>query len=284
MSTVPPMLRALIDDAAVFPPGNAALADAVRAHRGHRSSPLTDLVGPLVVPAASLDDLVSIAATDAAAAPLDVALVGTAEELAVAAPQAAATSTLLLESLETRLPAATPEAVDLAVETLRTTSENATPTALELALPSHPLDAAWLAAADAAAARGVRVKLRTGGATAEAFPTPDTLATAIVALVERGIAFKCTAGLHHAVRAEDPATGLVHHGFLNVLLATRASLDRADLRTVAVVLEEQSAEVLMEDAGAVGPEALAEARTWFTSFGSCSIDEPVHDLRSLGLL
>ena len=27
MSTVPPMLRALVDDAAVFPPGNAALPD-----------------------------------------------------------------------------------------------------------------------------------------------------------------------------------------------------------------------------------------------------------------
>ncbi|MGH1561242.1 hypothetical protein [Mumia sp. DW29H23] len=284
MSTVPPWLRALVDDAAVFPPGNAALPDAVRAHQALRASPDADLVGPIVVPATSVDDLVAIVAGDDGATPLGVALVGTAEQVAIAGPQAAATPALLLESLQCRLPGATRDAVDLAVETLRTTGETTTPTALELPLAGEDLGAGWRDAAATAATHGVRVKLRTGGLSPDAFPTPRELATAITTLVGLGVPFQCTAGLHHAVRAEDPDDGLVHHGFLNVLLATRASLDDADLRTVSSVLEEMSADVLVEDVDALGAGALTEARRWFTSFGSCSTADPAADLRTLGLL
>ena len=55
MSTqVPPLLRGLIDDAAVFPPGNAPLPDAVAAHRMHRSAWYAEMIGPLLVPASML--------------------------------------------------------------------------------------------------------------------------------------------------------------------------------------------------------------------------------------
>lgn len=43
------MLVALVDDAAMFPPGNAAVAEAAAAHRDHRRSWFGPLVGPLVV-------------------------------------------------------------------------------------------------------------------------------------------------------------------------------------------------------------------------------------------
>jgi hypothetical protein len=46
---LPPLLRQLIDDAAVFPPGNAPLLEAVDAHRDHRRSWYRDLVGPLLI-------------------------------------------------------------------------------------------------------------------------------------------------------------------------------------------------------------------------------------------
>ena len=58
--TTPVLLRALVDDAAVFPPGNAALADAVTGHAVHRSAPYAGCVGPLLVPAASVADLVRV--------------------------------------------------------------------------------------------------------------------------------------------------------------------------------------------------------------------------------
>ncbi len=83
----------------------------------------------------------------------------------------------------------------------------------------------WLAALDELAAREISLKFRTGGVTADVFPTSRRLATCIEAALDRELPFKCTAGLHHAVRHRDESTGFEHHGFLNVLLATRACLD-----------------------------------------------------------
>ena len=48
-SNLPAPWRRLADDAATFPPGNAALPDAVAAHRERRSAPWADLVGRFVV-------------------------------------------------------------------------------------------------------------------------------------------------------------------------------------------------------------------------------------------
>jgi hypothetical protein len=136
----------------------------------------------------------------------------------------------------------------------------------------------WAKALDELAMREVRLKFRTGGVTAEAFPSPAELAAGIEAALDRELAFKCTAGLHHAVRHTDPATDLVHHGFLNVLLATRASLDGGDV--VAALTETDPGAI----ATAVKDADLEGARRWFTSFGSCSVLEPHHDLSEMGLL
>jgi hypothetical protein len=56
MST-PPLLRQLLDDAAVFPPGSASLPEAVESHREYRSTWYSDLVGPLLVPASQIKTL-----------------------------------------------------------------------------------------------------------------------------------------------------------------------------------------------------------------------------------
>jgi len=43
------------------------------------------------------------------------------------------------------------------------------------------------------------------------------------------VPFKCTAGLHHAVHHTDPATGFVHHGFLNIVAATARAIVGGDV-------------------------------------------------------
>jgi hypothetical protein len=101
--------------------------------------------------------------------------------------------------------------------------------------------------------------------------------------LDRELAFKCTAGLHHAIHHRDEATGLEHHGFLNVLLATRASLDGEGIDGVAAVLEETAGEELAGRLSA-DPDQAARTRRWFTSFGSCSVLEAHEDLVELGLL
>jgi hypothetical protein len=136
----------------------------------------------------------------------------------------------------------------------------------------------WLAAADELALRELPLKFRTGGVTADAFPTPAELAASIAAALDRELSFKCTAGLHHAVRQTDPGTGLTHHGFLNVLAATRACLDGTDTEAV---LAASDAKTLLEG---LDDDTLERTRRWFTGFGSCSVLEPHDDLVELGLI
>jgi hypothetical protein len=83
------------------------------------------------------------------------------------------------------------------------------------------------------------------------------------------------------VRHTDPANGFEHHGFLNVLVATRAALDGAPVDDVAGVLAVRDGSTLTRD---LDVDGLTSARRWFRSFGSCSIEEPIDDLRRLDLL
>ena len=67
------------------------------------------------------------------------------------------------------------------------------------------------------AAAGLRLKVRTGGLDADAFPSElERFASVISACVDAKVAFKLTAGLHHAVRHRALKTGFEHHGFLEI--------------------------------------------------------------------
>ena len=57
MTTLPAAWTGLVDDAAVFPPGDADLPDAVAAYDARRSEWYADLVGPLVVKDTQLPDV-----------------------------------------------------------------------------------------------------------------------------------------------------------------------------------------------------------------------------------
>ena len=139
----------------------------------------------------------------------------------------------------------------------------------------------WLAAADAVAEAESHLKFRTGGLEAHLFPDAATVAAWIDAALDRETSYKCTAGLHHAVRHRDHETGFEHHGFLNVLLATRRAFDGGTVAEVAEVLDDHYANDLVALART---SDLAGARRWFTSYGSCSVTEPLDDLLGLGLL
>ena len=146
------------------------------------------------------------------------------------------------------------------------------------------LDGAWERALDVVADAGYAAKLRTGGLDSYLFPDAGQVASFITACLDREVAFKCTAGLHNAVRHTAADTGFEHHGFLNVLLATRASLDGASQSEMVAVLENREGGTLAGPARALTVEQAAGTRRWFTSFGSCSVDQPRHDLIALDLL
>jgi hypothetical protein len=128
---------------------------------------------------------------------------------------------------------------------------------------------------------GIALKLRTGGTTQAAFPSRDALAAAVTAAVAAGLPVKCTAGLHHAVAHTDPATGLAHHGFLNVLLAVQAVQADADPAEQLAATDPRN---LADRAGALSPAEVAGLRRQLRSIGTCSVAEPLADLQLLGLV
>jgi hypothetical protein len=271
----PAAWRRLVDDAAMFPPGNAPPAQAVQAHRRHREAAYADVVGPFVVDDARLPALVE--ALGAASAPLAVTLVVKGGVRAVENAVEGARGSPILDPRSVEV-ALRPED-DLAGQVRRL--DSAVPTFVEIPiLPAGP-SGSWLACVDEIAAAGHRLKLRTGGVTPEAFPGTRALAGSIKAALERGVSFKCTAGLHHALRHRDKDTGLQRHGFLNVLVATAASESGADVGDLAALLNQRDAATLL--AAVEAPEREA-ARRWFTSFGCCDVLDPIRDLVALDLL
>ena len=289
---VPSHLARLVDDAAVFPPGNAPLAEALAAHRQHRAAPYADLLGPFLVSDLRLPDLRELLAGADSAVATTVVVSGGAGALGPAVRWAAGTERLELAGVEMVLRdeddlGHNARRVVAAVDELLAGGElddevpvYVEPPRLRGLEPSH----SWLAALDEIAAADHRLKFRIGGVDADAFPSADELAHCIEAALDRELRFKCTAGLHHAVRHRDDETGFEQHGFLNVLLATRASLDGASHADLVDVLEERDPSTVADRVRQTGTNALTSARRWFTGFGSCSVLEPLEDLIDLDLL
>jgi hypothetical protein len=139
--------------------------------------------------------------------------------------------------------------------------------------------------------RGLRAKIRTGGITEDAFPTPEAVAEFIRACRREGVAFKATAGLHHPLRCVKPLTyepnaavGTMH-GFVNVFMAAALPQDAE-----AILRETDPKAFTFEDDGAswrdrrVSLDELRTMREFAISFGSCSFEEPIADLKELGWL
>ncbi len=137
--------------------------------------------------------------------------------------------------------------------------------------PSHQ----WLAAADEVAGAELRLKFRTGGL--EADQLPDRAARSPRGSTRRSTARRrssarpgCTA------RCATPATTASSTTASSTCSwpPCRPSTERAP-DDVAATLEDRELEPV---------DDLVRARRWFTSFGSCSIDEPLADLRAMGLV
>ncbi|MER8182274.1 hypothetical protein [Kitasatospora sp. NPDC094015] len=264
--TVPALYRGLFDDAALFPPGDLPLPEAVPAHAVHRTAWYAEAVGPFLVGAGRLAELTAVLA----GAPLRVALVlpDGAGQLAPALADAGALSVAGVELADPDVRAAV------------TALDGQLPAGVQAAV-ELPRGDGLPAALDVLAGTPYRAKFRTGGLAAGAFPTETELAGFLAGCAERALPYKCTAGLHHAVRHTDPATGFEHHGFLNVLLAAVAGPDE---KLAAEALAERSGALLAAAAHDLTDDQVRQARERFTAFGTCSIVEPLEDLAALGLL
>ena len=214
----------------------------------------------------------------------------------------------LVESVE--LCVTTPEQIQevcrLAAPGIRVFFEVQPEHAVELLpLISH---AASQAADHARGHAGCYAKLRTGGVAAEAIPPVETVVEFLVRCAEFHLSFKATAGLHHPLRCLAPLTyqpespRSTMYGFLNLFTAAAIEWDAskaggsAPREMLAACLGDGDGkhwwftDHTLTWRGAPDPlkfelGTIAEMRSKFAlSFGSCSFEEPVDELRALELL
>jgi hypothetical protein len=312
------ILSGLIDYAGLFPPAKLGMAPAVENYARYLQSEHAWALGRFICPASRLAELSQAAAPlmpgthatsgyremNAAGEPWRISAIADGE-LAAAIEQIQQFNDrhdfhdhglAIVDAIEVKVAAA--DEIDDAVELIpdelfpffevpaSLVTERADPRGFIAAIVGH-----------AAAA-----KIRTGGVTPDAFPSPRAVARVMIACVGADVPFKATAGLHHPIRAEynltyEPGCPRgVMHGFLNLFVAAAmAYVDRASCaheELLARVLDERDAgafhfthEGLRWNDTVLSAAQLAKSREAFAlSYGSCSFEEPFDDLRKLALV
>lgn len=282
MPTTPDLLRALVDDAAVFPPGNSPLADAVSSHAGHLGAPHGACVGPLLVPAAAAAELLTH---------LDAGRWAHPEPLAVGVVARPGTDpavlreALALLGADPRVRVAGAE-LGWIPQWRRLDLPGDLPLALEVPRGGAE-QAEALADIRSSVAEGdaVLAKFRTGPTPTWPWPDEDELAGFLCAATAAPVPFKLTGGLHHAGRGtyEVDGTPEENHGVLNVLVSTAAALDGASPETVAGLLAVPDTAALADLVLAWSPGTVTRVRAAFTAYGCCTVTDPLGELADLGL-
>jgi hypothetical protein len=289
------LFRGLIDYAGLYPPAAQSMDAAVREFAAHRAGPAGWALHRFVVPARRLEELGRtlvalppeargadpwrLSATlgeDVAADSERVEFFADWLEPAIARVESVETVARTVADVE-RVRARTTPSLELVVE-----------------LPSGCEMPKLVPAVRKASALA---KLRTGGARPDDVPGPGAVLGFLEACAAQRLAFKATAGLHHAVRGPAPLTyepdapRATVFGYLNVFLAAIALWQGRTLLEASRILEEQERTSFQLSDGVVGWRDLRfsaaevrEARRGFaTTFGSCSFSEPLEEARALGL-
>jgi hypothetical protein len=284
MTAIETLLAGLFDYAGLFPPASLELRSAANNYldysRGARSSALgrfinsVDRLGELRAMAGKSLRQFRISAIVADMRGLDAM----AQEIRDGMP---------IETLEMKY--AWPEEIDRIVTRI--------PQQLSVYV-EVPVNAGGRAALKFICAAGARAKIRMGGVVPEAFPSVHETIQTLAALAELRLAFKATAGLHHPVRScralsyqPQSATGTMH-GFVNLCCAAAVLYFGGNASEAEELLLEEEA-----SAWHFSPDALQWRdlkwttdklallrREFFHSIGSCSFEEPMHDLEALGWL
>jgi hypothetical protein len=274
---IPPLFARLVDDAALFPPGTAAVPQAVADHLDARSGEYTGLLGPMLCQASRLAELITELAKLKPSAPVPLSLVcdtglgGVPKALSIIEGRQ---ELLALRMVEMPAPS------DVDDVWLERVSEFVPEDIIRVVEPRRGGDG-WLDGIRRVAEHGCWPKLRCGGQTAESVPSIDVVTDFLAVAATLDVPFKATNGLHTAVRGTNPETGFTHHGFLNLLVATARSLSGNDVRAA---LASTDGAALADEASALSDDAANVVRGVFASYGSCSLKNPVAELEGLGLL
>jgi hypothetical protein len=297
LKSVDALTTRLVDYAGLFPPAGEDMRPALESYASYLDSPDRLALGRFIVPISRLKELEESGS--------DLMPVGDGSEpwrLAVlVADDVRGAAAEMLEFNDRHSPESDAGRAVVDVVELKASTVN------EIAHQRNDLPGRFIAyfeiptSADvsplvkAIATAGARAKVRTGGITPEAFPRAERIVDFLAACKHEGMAFKATAGLHHAVRGEyrltyepDSPKALMY-GFLNLFLAAALLYTGESEDTALAALEdkETSSFSFSDDAvqwreKRIALEQIVEFRSRFgVSFGSCSFREPVDELASL---
>lgn len=287
MSAVEALLRHVVDYAGLFPPAGLDMESAVRNYQDALAGEDRWMLGSFVVPAARLgvfaESFERVCCGEREPPwTLSVTCTDEADQRAVEEFQEGA---VFLRSVEAKAADRTSaEAALCGLSNSRFCYVEFPPERAQEILP-------------VLAAKHGRAKLRTGGLTADAIPSVETVAGFLRACAAQRAPFKATAGLHHPVRglhllAPDGAARAMMHGFINLFLAAALAWFGAEEAAVRWTLAEEDPtafrvddDVIRWHEHAMTADQLELVRRDFAiSFGSCSFAEPVDDLRAMGWL
>jgi len=301
-------LRALlarsIDYAGLFPPATLELEPALRNYAEYTRAPEAWILGPFILPVAQFDAAARDISQFEKKYPLRVSALGPRTDSAeafvqsvaaamdsIASFRGAASGLASVEQFEMPLPA---DVNAYVLQAIRSRIEPELATFWEA--PAKAADRVTELLAEINRANPGRTKfgfkLRTGGVTAEAFPSSAEIAAVLMAAGQQQVPIKFTAGLHHPVRIFHESVQTKMHGFLNVLGAAVLALEHqwSEAEIIRMLDDEDPGSFSFTDEVfawrdcEISAAQISARRELVTSLGSCSFDEPRDDLRALKLL
>ena len=296
-ATLQTLLTGAIDYAGLFPPAALSMREAVARYADYRGAAEAWALGRFVVPLARVEELV--------AAQRAVGSHGQAWRLSVLLGDDAAADASRIRALNaTHARSAVIDSAEVKVSGPAAAARRRIASLAEELPPSvrlfveAPIDHELRLHIAAIAAANACAKIRTGGVTKEAFPPASDIARFLICCAEHDTRFKATAGLHHPWRGNYPLTyesgapTANMFGFLNVLVAAALARRGGSEEDLLAVLESERGNDFRFDDGELRWRSLRLTRqelveshaTFALSFGSCSFEEPVLDLRRLALL
>ena len=287
------LLTGVIDYAGLFPPAQLDMASALDQYLRYKQGPEDWIVNRFVCPTSRLAELADALDEDDE---ISVCGIGRLSQDRKAWEAALEQDAQDMNAFHERLPKAEIEAYEIRIpgydQLDRCIRDLKAFQGIEVfvELPwGKQLDDALSSLADT---EWLGAKARTGGTQADAFPTSDHLAGFLHGAISLDLDFKLTAGLHHPFRTRDEGMRVSMHGFLNVLTAATLIFSEDLPRAMATrILDDDDRRSFgFSDEGlrwrhheaTIGD--IEEARDRFLGFGSCSVEEPLAELQSEGLI
>jgi len=295
------LLERSIDYAGLFPPASLALEPAMRNHAGYVCTSDSWMLGAFILPVGQFDAASENLSQFSREHPLRISALGGKSDSVAAFLEGLSSAREAIGSFRARYSATAinqlemPLPSDFGAEPLKQAHS---------IIGDSKLNVFWETPADTAEhtikliaennptpAHHFGYKLRTGGVTAEAFPTSEEIAIALIASARHHVPIKFTAGLHHPIRQFHASVQTKMHGFLNVLGAgVLAAEHRWEAEQAAEMLDDEDPGSFSFEDGlfawrewTIATDRIKARRRLVTSFGSCSFDEPREDLRALSL-